>query len=102
MTIKYQWELQSNINENRKQIYQLEKQTNIDENSDENADDNSDTMENSAVAVNSVEGKSQCALFNANAVHRESGEIQWCCKKILKLNTQWQKYTMNILSTNKN
>ena len=57
--------------------YKLEQQTNIDENSNENADDNSDTnMENSAVAVNSVEGKSQCALFNANAVHRESGEIQ--------------------------
>ena len=33
-------------------------------------------MENSAVVVNSVEGKSQCALSNVNAVHRESGEIQ--------------------------
>ena len=33
-------------------------------------------MENSAVVVNSVEGKSQRGVFYANAVHRESGEVQ--------------------------
>ena len=77
MTIKYQWELQWNINENSKQILMRIAMTMLTTIVTLN-------MENSAVVVNSVEGKSQCALSNVNAVHRESGEIQWCCKKIWK------------------